>query len=138
MKQIHQTAKEDMEDKSNKNQCVEVENLKGNSELEEFTNLVGAQQLGHKKRSWSRLVNRDIFDTNMSETIMGKRKFNQEELDNNEPYSFVKDIAKRVKYNNGYLEVLTIIEPSWPISKDDLDSSQIILVATKWQADRKQ
>lgn len=94
--------------------------------------------MGHKKRSWRRLVNRDIFDTNMSETIMGKRKFNQEELDNIEPYSFVEDIAKRAKSKNGYLEVLTIIEPSWPISKDDLDSSQIISVAAKWQADRKQ
>lgn len=38
-----------MEDKSNKNQYVEVENLKANSELEGSTNLIGDPQLGHKK-----------------------------------------------------------------------------------------
>ncbi|PPD82730.1 hypothetical protein GOBAR_DD20345 [Gossypium barbadense] len=52
-KQIHRTVKEDyaidVEDKSNKNQYVEVENLKGNSELEGSTNLIGDPQLGHKK-----------------------------------------------------------------------------------------
>ncbi|MBA0881312.1 hypothetical protein Goshw_021884 [Gossypium schwendimanii] len=136
-KQIHQTVKEDVKDKSNKNQCVEVENLKGNSELEGSTNLIGAQQLGHKKRSWHRLVNRDILDTNMSETIMGKRKFNQEESDDIEPYSSVEDIAKRIKFDSGYSKVLIIIEPSWPISKEDLDSLQIISATAKWQADRK-
>ncbi|MBA0661872.1 hypothetical protein Goklo_006104, partial [Gossypium klotzschianum] len=40
-----------------------------------------------------------------------------------EPYSSIEDIAKRVKSDGGYSEVLTIIEPPWPISKDDLDSS---------------
>ncbi|MBA0810504.1 hypothetical protein Gohar_002495, partial [Gossypium harknessii] len=64
--------------------------------------------------------------------------FLETESDDIEPYSFVDDIAKRVKSDSGYSEVLTIIEHSWPISKDDLDSSQIISTTAKWQADRKQ
>ncbi|MBA0869116.1 hypothetical protein Goshw_023342, partial [Gossypium schwendimanii] len=66
------------------------------------------------------------------------RTAKEEESDDIEPYSSVKDIAKRVKSDSGYSEVLTIIEPLWPISKDDLDSSQIISATAKWQADRKQ
>ncbi|MBA0672866.1 hypothetical protein Goklo_028943, partial [Gossypium klotzschianum] len=49
--------------------------------------------------------------------------FLETESDDIEPYSSVEDIAKRIKSDSGYSEVLTIIEPSWPISKEDLDSS---------------
>ncbi|MBA0881313.1 hypothetical protein Goshw_021884 [Gossypium schwendimanii] len=61
----------------------------------------------------------------------------EEESDDIEPYSSVEDIAKRIKFDSGYSKVLIIIEPSWPISKEDLDSLQIISATAKWQADRK-
>ncbi|MBA0695806.1 hypothetical protein Goari_002405 [Gossypium aridum] len=130
--------KEKWEDKSNKNWCVEVDNSKDNSEMEGPTNLIGAHHLGHKKSSWYRLVKRHKSDSNMSEITTDKRKFNQESAEGPEPYSYVEDVTKRVKFDDGNSEAFTIVEALWPITNEDVDSSKTYLVAAKWSADRKQ
>ncbi|MFQ6644919.1 hypothetical protein Gotur_019274, partial [Gossypium turneri] len=120
------------EDKSNKNWCVEVDNSKDNSEMKGPNNLIRAHHLCHKKSSWRRLVNRHESDSNMSEITIGKRKFNQESAEGPEPYSYVEDVTKRVKFDDGNSEAFTIVEALRPITKEDVGSSQTLLVAAKW------
>ncbi|MBA0779466.1 hypothetical protein Gotri_003716 [Gossypium trilobum] len=120
-KQTHRMVKEEGEDKSNKNWCVEVDNSKDNSEMEEPTNLIGAHHLGHKKSSWRRLVNRHKSDSNMFEITIGKQKFNQESAEGPEPYSYVEDVTKRVKFDDENSESFTIVEALRPITKEDVN-----------------
>lgn len=123
------------EEKSNTKWGFEVDNSKKNSEMERPINPADALHLGHKKRSWRRLINREKSDSNMNELTTGKRKFNQELAIDSE--SYVEDVTKKAKIDNENSKVFTIIEPFWPIMNDGANSSQIISAAVKGAVDRK-
>ncbi|KAH1114469.1 hypothetical protein J1N35_007847 [Gossypium stocksii] len=127
-----------MEEKSNKNQCAEVQKLMGKSELEKFTDLIADKQISHNRSSWRHLDNKEKFDTSMCEKTLGKRKFNQEKPADIESHPIIEGIAKRVKSNNGYVEGRKILEPEWSFSKDNSELTETISVVAKWQADQNQ
>lgn len=124
----------EVEENSSMDHCREGNRSNENSESNRQIELIEAQQLSQKKNSWRHFSSKESFDTNMAGTIMGKRKFNEEKLDNIEAYLSDDVKTKRAKFDSICSADFATTEPSCFVLTDVSNPSQIISTVTKWQA----